>query len=178
MSRILATVAAAALLSGCALDPDRAGGPAGRVAPAADQGVILRGTDGLCYGREVSPAVIETVTEQIMVQPAVLNSDGSVRSAAAFRTVTRQRILRERREVEFEAVCQEALTETFVASLQRALKARDAYGGPITGIRDTRTNRAVRAWQAANGGPGSPVLSMATARDLGLVALSEEALAR
>lgn len=170
MPRALLTMAAVlAGLGACAPTGD---GGNGRVAPDADQGVILRGTDGLCYGRETSPAVIETVTEQIMVQPAILNSDGSVRSPAAFRTVTRQQIVRERREIEFEAVCAEDLTPDFIASVQRALSVRGAYGGAISGQRDRRTNRAIQAWQRDRGGPDSPVLSVATARDLGLVALS------
>ena len=161
------------LAAGCA--PLPASGP-GRVAPDADQGQILTGTDGKCYGRQITPAVIETVTEQIVVQPAVLNTDGSVRSPAAFRTVTRQRILTERREVEFEAVCASVLTPEFIASLQRALEARGGYSGPVTGAWDARTARAVQAWQTARGGPSSPVLAIATARDLGLVSLPRDQL--
>ncbi len=148
----------------------------GRVAPDADGGIIYQGTDGLCYGKEISPAVIETVTEQIIVQPAVIDTDGSVRSPAAYRTVTHQRILRERREIEFEAVCPNVLTSEFVGSLQRALHVRGGYSGPITGVMDARTARALRDWQAARGGPRSSVLSIATARDLGLVALNQEQL--
>lgn len=172
--RIWSAIAVMAGLSGCAAGLGGDGG--GRIAPDADRGIILRGTDGLCYGRETTPAIIETVTEQIIVQPAILNSDGSVRSPATFRTVTRQRILRERREVEFEAVCGEDLTPAFVASVQRALAARNAYAGPVNGLRDRRTRAAIEAWQRTNGGPSSPVLSVKAARTLGLVALTEDDL--
>lgn len=127
--------------------------------------------DGRCYARESTPAVIETVTEQIIVQPADLNSDGSVRSPAVYRTVTRQSILRERREIEFETPCPATLTPDFVSSLQRALKARGLYRGPVSGVLDGRTGRAVRAFQR-DFGPDSATLSIQAARRLGLVALS------
>ncbi|MGJ8611689.1 MAG: peptidoglycan-binding domain-containing protein, partial [Octadecabacter sp.] len=76
---------------------------------------------GTCFARATTPALIETVTEQVIVQPANVRSDGTVESPAAFRTVTRQQILRERREVEFEAPCDTIQTPQFIASVQRAL---------------------------------------------------------
>jgi len=129
--------------------------------------------DGRCFARETSPAVIETVTEQIIVQPADLSSDGTLRSPAVYRTVTRQSILKERREVEFETPCPAALTPAFVSSLQRALTARGLYRGPVTGTLDARTGRAVRAYQR-DVGPDSATLSMQAARRLGLITLTRE----
>jgi len=41
---------------------------------------------GTCFARATTPAIIETVTEQVIVQPAVVRSDGSVETPAAFRT--------------------------------------------------------------------------------------------
>ncbi len=164
----LPAILTAGIVSACGAVPE---GP-GQVAPDADQSRVSSEPDGLCYGRVVTPAVIETVTEQVVERPAILNSDGSVRSPATFRTATHQRILSERREVTFEAVCTEDLTPEFIASLQRALAVRGSFGGVVTGTLDRPTTEAIRSWQTARGGPDSPVLAMTTARQLGLVALS------
>jgi peptidoglycan hydrolase-like protein with peptidoglycan-binding domain len=131
---------------------------------------------GTCFSRDTTPAIIETVTEQVMVQPAVVRSDGSVQSPAAFRTVTRQRILRERREVEFETPCNDVLTPQFVASVQRALLARGYYRGAITGAIDPRTTAAVERFQVAQGDVHTGVLTLQSARALGLVALPRNQL--
>ena len=84
-----------------------------------------------CYGRKSTPAVIETVTEQVMVQPPQIGTDGVVREHAIFVTETHQRIVTERRELWFEVPCAlEAGDRDFIASLQRALSARGLYAGP------------------------------------------------
>lgn len=136
---------------------------------------IEHDAEGRCYVRDVTPAIIETVTEHVLVQPAQVASDGTVLSPAVFRTVTRQEIVRERREILFETVCPELMTPEFIASLQRALKTRGYYPGPITAMMDLRTAHALQTFQRQNG-HDSPVLDIRTARDLGLVALSAEEL--
>ncbi len=160
-------------LAGCT---DSGGGLslAGSAGTAAAPAAEVRTTeDGRCYARDVSPAVIETVTEQVLVQPTELSSDGRVLSPAIYRSEKRQRIIRPRRELWFEIPCEKDLTPDFVASLQRALAARGFYHGPITGEVDARTRRAVRAYQRQFG-LDSAVLSMAAARKLGLVAVGPE----
>lgn len=132
---------------------------------------------GRCYGRDVSPAVIETVTEQVLVTPPEVDATGAVTRPATFRTVTRQEIKRERQEVAFETICPPALTVEFVSSLQRALKARGYYHGPIDGVMDARTGAAIRAFQRIDG-HDSPLLDIRTARALGLTVLSPEELAQ
>lgn len=122
-----------------------------------------------CYGRETTPAVIETVTDQVMLQPPEINSAGQVLQPAVFMTETRQQIVQERRELWFETPCQAEIGDPdFIASLQRALAARDLYRGPANGVMDARTRRAIRAFQEPQG-LNSPILSMAAARQLGLV---------
>ena len=125
---------------------------------------------GACWGQEGSPAVIETVTEQILLQPAQVRSDGTVEAPAVYKTETQQRIVTERRELWFRAPCPEVLTDDFVASLQRALAARQLYSGPVNGQMDRATRRAVRAYQAPLG-LDSGILSLAGARKLGLAEL-------
>lgn len=124
---------------------------------------------GSCWGKEETPAVVETVTEQIMLQPAEILDDGTVVQPAIYKTERRQAIVQERKATWFETPCDAALTPAFVASVQRALKARGHYRGPITGEMDRRTRAAVRAYQKPQG-LDSGILSLAAARQMGLVA--------
>lgn len=128
---------------------------------------------GSCWAADISPAVVETVTEQVLVQPAEPGADGTVLRPAAYRTETRQAIVRPRRETVFETPCPDVMTPDFIASLQRALKARRMYRSRITGVMDERTREAVRRYQKPRG-LDSGMLSLATARDLGLVALDRK----
>lgn len=128
---------------------------------------------GACWGKTETPAVVETVTEQVMVQPAEIRADGSIVSSPVYRTDTRQKIVRERRETWFETPCDEVLTPEFVTSLQRALAARGLYRGAETGQMDRTTRAAIRRYQASEG-PDSGILSLAAARRLGLVAMAPE----
>lgn len=169
LSSRLPIIAMACLLAACAADQPIVG------LPAFDAPQVDRDADGKCYGHDVTPAVIETITEQVLVQPAVLNPDGSVKSPAVYRTVTRQNMVRERTEILFETICPENLTPEFVASLQRALKIRGYYSGPITGRYDEPTALAVRALQRQDG-HDSLLLDIRTARALGLVALTDAEL--
>jgi len=123
---------------------------------------------GTCWGRDETPAVVETVTEQVMLQPAEILADGTVSRPAAYKTETRQQIVKPREATWFETPCEEELTEEFNASLQRALKARGHYRGPVTGRMDSRTRAAIRAYQKPQG-LDSGVISLAAARQMGLV---------
>ena len=149
--------------------------PAPEPGPLADPPVVDP-AGAACLSRATTPAIIETVTEQVMVQPAVVDTDGTVRSPAVFRTVTRQQILRERREVEFEVPCPPLMTPEFIASVQRALKARGFYRGPTTGVLDPATSRAVQAYQVSIGDVDTGQLTLKAARSLGLVALPRDEL--
>lgn len=127
-----------------------------------------------CYGRKSTPAVIETVTEQVMVQPPQIATDGRLREPAIFVTETHQRIVTERRELWFEVPCAlESQDADFIASLQRALRVRGLYSGPITGEMNRRTLRAVRDFQAPQG-LDSEILSLAAAQQLGLALWNPE----
>jgi hypothetical protein len=171
IAAILSAAAVAAPVAGC--------GPAVRPAagvPAFIAAEIESDASGRCFGRDVSPATIETVTAQELERPARLAPDGRVLEPAVYRSVIRQQIVRERREQRFETLCPPAYTPDFVASLQRALLVRGFYRGAITGTFDAATGRAVQDFQR-DSGPHSPLLSIAAARRLGLVVLSAEELA-
>ncbi len=146
-------------------------------APLPGLAAIETDAEGRCIGRAITPAVIETVTAQERDSLAVLAPDGTVLHPARYRSVIRQSITRDRQEVLFETICPPAFTLEFVSTLQRALAARGYYLGPITGILDTATGRAVQDYQRGIG-PDSPLLSIGAARALGIVSLSAEQLAR
>ncbi len=126
-----------------------------------------------CWGKQVTPAIIETVTHQVLMQPAEVLSDGTVRAPAIYKTETLQQIVRERKETWFQTPCDDIQTADFTASVQRALTARGLYSGPINGQMDARTRAAIRAYQKPQG-LDSGILSMAAARKLGLVVAQAE----
>lgn len=144
------------------------------IGPLANPATVDAST-GTCYARAVTPALIETVTEQVIV-PAVRGSDGNVIAPASFRTQTRQEILRERREVEFETPCNSVATPPFIASVQRALIARGYYNGPINGQIDRRTSAAIERFQIDQGDVHTSTLTLKTARNLGLIAVPRDTL--
>ena len=126
--------------------------------------------EGSCWGKDITPAVIETVTERVLLQPAQVLDDGTVISEPVYKLETRQAIVRERRELWFQTPCDDQLTPDYLASLQRALQARGHYRGAITGTLDSRTRRAIRKYQAPQG-LDSSILSLSAARKLGLAAV-------
>lgn len=123
---------------------------------------------GSCWAKVHSAAVIETVTEEVMVTPAVFNEDGTLKTPATSQSLSTPRIVTPRQERWFEIPCPPDFTVEFVSTLQRALSARGLYKGEISGNMDNNTRKAVRAVQSANG-LNSDVLSIETARELGLV---------
>ena len=126
---------------------------------------------GTCWGKEITPAVVETVTEQVLLQPAEIDADDTVVRPAIYKTETRQKIVQERAETWFETPCASVLTPEFVATLQRALSARGLYRGAITGQMDMRTRAAIRRYQVPQG-LNSGILSVSAARKLGLIAVN------
>ncbi|PCJ05233.1 MAG: peptidoglycan-binding protein [Rhodobacteraceae bacterium] len=144
------------------------GGVVTRTGQAAPPGA----EPGSCWGKITTPAIIETITHQVMLQPAEVLADGTVIRPAMFKTETRQDIVRPRRDTWFEAPCDSDLTPEFIASVQRALVARSLYRGAINGEMDRATRAAVRRYQKPQG-LDSGLLSLAAARQLGLVAIED-----
>ena len=125
---------------------------------------------GTCWSTVIEPARIETISEQVEVTPARYDSNGRIVAPATYATETRQDIVTPRQERFFQTPCPVELTPTYVASLQRALTARNLYTGPITGALDTATGAAIRAYQLPLG-IDSADLSLEAARKLGLSVL-------
>ncbi|KIC07508.1 peptidoglycan-binding protein [Leisingera sp. ANG-M1] len=126
---------------------------------------------GSCWSKHTTPAVIETVTSQVLAEPAQLDSSGQVVRPAAFRTETSQQIVQPRQDHWFEIPCPASMTPDFIRTIQRALAARGLYRGPIHGQMDKATRKAVQRYQAPQG-LDSGTLSLASARKLGLVAVA------
>jgi len=140
---------------------------------AQDTGLPPNARPGACHIRYTAPALIETVTEQIIVQPEKRGIDAQtgqpvIISPAIYRTETVQKIIRDRHEAWVEIVCAKNLTVVFIQTLQRALTARQYYRGPITGTMDEPTKRAVRKVQKSRG-INSPEVTQELAESYGLV---------
>ena len=156
------------VFAGCDIAPDSAA----RTAP--DTNGLLKGSapadapPGTCWGKSVEPAVIETVIAPVLVNPERVDSDGVVISPAIYRNAPSPKIVQDRQETWFETPCDDVMTPEFIASVQRALAARNVYSGPITGRLDSATQSAVRAFQKPDG-ILSADLSLASAHTLGLV---------
>ncbi|MCB4455259.1 peptidoglycan-binding domain-containing protein [Leisingera sp. McT4-56] len=124
-----------------------------------------------CWSKHTSPAVIETVTSQVLASPAQLDEGGQVIRPATFRTETRQQIVQPRQEQWIEIPCPALMTPDFIRTVQRALAARGLYRGPVSGQMDAATRAAVRRYQAPLG-LDSGTLTLASARRLGLIAVA------
>ncbi|WP_435259385.1 peptidoglycan-binding domain-containing protein [Thioclava sp. FR2] len=131
--------------------------------------------EGACWASDITPMVVETVTEQIVTSPEKLGPDGAVIAPASYRTETHQRIVQEREEIWFRAPCAQEWTVDFVATLQRALKARGYYLLPVSGELDAPTREAVHRFQIDRG-LDSPQLSLAAAQELGIIAVDRSSL--
>jgi hypothetical protein len=124
---------------------------------------------GACWASDTAPAVIETVTEHVQSRPERRDGAGNIVQSAQFETRTAQRMVQDRQTVWFLAPCPAEITVAFVASVQRALKARGEFNAPITGAWDSATLQALRKFQRARG-LDSAQISLHVAREFGLSA--------
>jgi hypothetical protein len=129
---------------------------------------------GTCWDRTATPAVIETVSQRELIEPAKVSSDGRIQTPARYRSTQTQKIVQPRQTHWIELVCADQMTPDFVASLQRALAARGFYAGEATGRMDAATKEAVVRLQAATAEPVTD-LTISTARAMGLVAVAQTA---
>lgn len=172
--RLAAILAAVSLLAAC--DP----ATQGATAEPPEPGVLEATRDGpadarpgSCWGKTVSPAVIESASQRVLVKPAKVNPDGTIASLPVYETKEQQVIVTPRIDNWFETPCPNVLTPEFISSLQRALQARGGYGGGVSGIFDPATRDAVLRFQRQQG-LESAVLALTTARTLGLVAVERQ----
>lgn len=124
-----------------------------------------------CWGQDVTPAVIETVTSQVLVDQDETVSEDSL---AVYELESEHVIIKERSDYWFQTPCPEVMDAEFISSLQRALAAREIYQGPITGKLGPATQSAIRQFQKERG-MASTQLSLDAAQALGLVAIPRTA---
>ncbi len=122
---------------------------------------------GTCWGQDVTPAVIETVTSQVLVAPDGSETDDAL---PVYHLEAEHVIVEERSDYWFQTPCPDVMDAEFVSSLQRALAVRDFYRGPVTGELDAATRNAIRKYQKQRG-LASNQLSLDAAQALGLVAV-------
>ncbi|MCB1357821.1 MAG: peptidoglycan-binding protein [Maritimibacter sp.] len=121
-----------------------------------------------CYGKDVTPGVIEHVTERVLVAEAQFGADGNVLVPPQYEERKTQKLVTGREPIYFETPCPPRWTPDFIASIQRALKTRGIYTGAVSGTLDAQTRAAIRAYQVGRG-LNSAILSTESARELGLV---------
>ncbi|MEP1537011.1 MAG: peptidoglycan-binding domain-containing protein [Paracoccaceae bacterium] len=120
-----------------------------------------------CWSKTETPATLETQTQKILVKPAQLGPDGHIQEAPQYRTESRATVVTARQDNWFQTPCPSAWTPAFISSVQRALTARGAYDGAISGEVDAQTRAAILAYQQDRG-LNSATLSVETAQALGL----------
>jgi len=126
-----------------------------------------------CFTEQARPAVVETVTEHVLVEAEERDAKtGAVTNPASYRTTSQARIVSGGEKMWFASVCETDLTPERIATLQRALAVRGLFLGPVSGKIDAATREAIRTYQSQRG-LISPVLSLRAARELGLVLWSD-----
>ncbi len=158
------------LVFGACAGPDVEPPPPPAAIPIIQQADIQTMADGRCFSLDPGRPQFQTITQQVLVEPEVRAADGTITRPAIFRNVDQQiQVIRDN-PPRFEVVCPQDLSQSFVASLQRALAARGAYGGAINGLIDDGTKAAIREFQAKDG-PYSSNLAVRTAQTLGLLSV-------
>lgn len=172
--KTLGIMIAVAVLSACDTPPQ------GAATTPPEPGVLeptrsgpAGATPGTCWGKTVTPAVVERAVQTEQIKPAQINPDGTVAKPPIYRTKEQQIIVTPRQDNWFETPCPDVLTAEFVASLQRALQVRGDYGGDISGTIGPDTRAAIQRFQRSEG-LDSSVLSLDTARSLGLIAVRRQ----
>jgi len=125
---------------------------------------------GVCWGHIPGPQITEIVSDIVLATPAVVDEFGRETSPAIYRKVTRPQTFNEGDGRWFTRTCDADMTPDFVMTLQRALSARNLYRGAPTGVLDSRTLKAIKAYQTPKG-LDSAVLSQSAAQQLGLIAV-------
>lgn len=177
--RVGLALAAGLALVGCANAPiaPRAGAESVGV---DDEAVITDFTlgppgarPGACYGKDITPAVIEQVTEKVLIAPPEIGPEGNIIKPAKYEEKTSQNVVKGREVIYFETPCPPRWTPSFIASVQRALSARGLYRGAVSGNLNDETRAAIRTFQVGRG-LNSGILSTESARALGLVEIDIE----
>ena len=111
-----------------------------------------------------TPPRYTTVKIKKLIQPP---SEKRVAIPARYKTVTKKKKIAEGYAKWIPIVCKTSINGTMIREVQRALKDKGFYSGPIDGVWGAASKSAIRAYQRANGLPVAG-LSMATMESLGI----------
>lgn len=139
------------------------------------EGEIESDASGQCFARTSPPTRTRIISEQVLITPGIKAADGSFSSPPIYRNQTRPVTEPIGEGTRFETLCPPEYTPDRIATLQRALKARLAYNGPITSVLDADTRAAIQAFQAPRG-TDSPLIQRGIAEMLGIVSLDRASL--
>lgn len=156
------------ILAACGLPQPQAPSPALSSPPELPADRPADAPAGTCWDSTVTPAVIQTTTERILIEPADISPEGTIRAPAQYRNQDRQIIAKPRETVWYEVVCKAIMTPEFLSSLQRALRVRGHHQGAITGQLDIPTQDAIARYQTQQDLPGYE-LTVEGAQRLGLI---------
>ena len=94
------------------------------------------------------PAVYKNITVTKLVQPAEVKR---VTIPEKYSNITKRQMVSPSKVVWKKVVCQSSMGSSTIQGVQRALKAKGLYNGPIDGIFGALTKQAVRSYQKQNG---------------------------
>ena len=96
------------------------------------------------------PPVYKDITVTTVVKPAEVKR---IEIPAVYKEVTKREMVEPSRVVWKRVVCQSSITSATIIKLQKALKEKGYYKGPIDGIVGSQTRAAIKAFQKDNGMP-------------------------
>lgn len=127
------------------------------------------GAPGCYHSIEMRPMKFGTVKRAVEVRAAVVDpASGKVLEPALYEERDFSAVVDAGESLSFETLCPRDLTPDFVATVQRALKARGLYRGAVSGVMDGATRTALRAYQKPRG-LDADTLSRRAAMEMGLV---------
>lgn len=171
---VIPLLGTALVIAACAAQP-----PMPAIAPEATLARVTgaappEGAPGCYAAIEVKPVQFGTVLRSVEIRPAVIDpATGTELEPAVYQEQEFQTVTDPGEELAFETLCAAELTPGFIAMLQRALKARQLYRGPVNGEMTKATRSAIRAYQAPRG-LESEVLARRAAQEMGLLIWTEE----
>ena len=142
--------------------------PRGMSAPA-------NAPEGSCWQKNITPAVIDTVTKQTQVPTSDLKTQpgNPTKATTKYQTKTHHIMVKIRKEAWFETLCPAQLNNDLITALQHALKDKNLYHGAAHGRLTKATRTAIRTLQQKDG-INSSVLSLRSAGSLALLDLAQK----
>ena len=111
-----------------------------------------------------TPPKYTTIRIKKLIQPATTRT---IPIPATYKTITKKKKIADGYAKWIPVVCKTSINPTMIREVQKALKERGFYNGPIDGVWGTESKNAVKAYQKAKGLPVSG-LSINVMQSLGV----------